>query len=88
MAQPQRECCLLVLNLVSSTLPCIRQPQARMTQQAQMAQPQMARQAQMPQPSAQANRGARMVHGPGTAVGADHHVAWFVRGSFMLYCFR
>ena len=22
----ERECCLLVLNLVSSTLPCIRQP--------------------------------------------------------------
>ncbi len=24
--QTERECCLLVLNLVSSTLPCIRQP--------------------------------------------------------------
>jgi hypothetical protein len=26
----QRECCLLVLNLVSSTLPCIRQPRPRL----------------------------------------------------------
>ena len=25
-AERERECCLLVLNLVSSTLPCIRQP--------------------------------------------------------------
>jgi hypothetical protein len=25
----KRECCLLVLNLVSSTLPCIRQPRPR-----------------------------------------------------------
>jgi hypothetical protein len=25
----ERECCLLVLNLVSSTLPCIRQPGPR-----------------------------------------------------------
>jgi len=25
-----RECCLLVLNLVSSTLPCIRQPRPRL----------------------------------------------------------
>ena len=27
----ERECCLLVLNLVSSTLPCIRQPRPRLT---------------------------------------------------------
>jgi len=26
----ERECCLLVLNLVSSTLPCIRQPRPRL----------------------------------------------------------
>ena len=26
---PERECCLLVLDLVSSTLPCIRQPRPR-----------------------------------------------------------
>ena len=26
----ERECCLLVLNLVSSTLPCIRQPGPRL----------------------------------------------------------
>jgi hypothetical protein len=26
----KRECCLLVLNLVSSTLPCIRQPGPRL----------------------------------------------------------
>ena len=26
----ERECCLLVLNLVSSTLPCIRQPSPRL----------------------------------------------------------
>ena len=26
----ERECCLLVLNLVSSTLPCIRQPEPRL----------------------------------------------------------
>jgi hypothetical protein len=26
----ERECCLLVLNLVSSTLPCIRQPWPRL----------------------------------------------------------
>jgi hypothetical protein len=28
--QRERECCLLVLNLVSSTLPCIRQPRPRL----------------------------------------------------------
>ena len=28
----ERECCLLVLNLVSSTLPCIRQPRPRLLQ--------------------------------------------------------
>ncbi len=27
----QRECCLLVINLVSSTLPCIRQPRPRLS---------------------------------------------------------
>jgi hypothetical protein len=27
---PERECCLLVLNLVSSTLPCIRRPRPRL----------------------------------------------------------
>jgi uncharacterized membrane protein len=26
----ERECCLLVLNLVSSTLPCIRRPRPRL----------------------------------------------------------
>jgi len=30
MTNSERECCLLVLNLVSSTLPCIRQPGPRM----------------------------------------------------------
>jgi hypothetical protein len=29
----ERECCLLVLNLVSSTLPCIRQPRPRLVRQ-------------------------------------------------------
>jgi hypothetical protein len=29
-APGERECCLLVLNLVSSTLPCIRQPRPRL----------------------------------------------------------
>jgi hypothetical protein len=29
--QRERECCLLVLNLVSSTLPCIRQPRPRLS---------------------------------------------------------
>ena len=28
--QRERECCLLVLNLVSSTLPCIRRPRPRL----------------------------------------------------------
>jgi hypothetical protein len=29
-SEGERECCLLVLNLVSSTLPCIRQPRPRL----------------------------------------------------------
>ena len=31
----ERECCLLVLNLVSSTLSCIRQPRPRLQTYAQ-----------------------------------------------------